>query len=109
MKKQVKDFFKYIDKDTTIGVDFKTKFPTEKYKVLLHDLVLDKDTILISKGKMKVEILSYGKKEGNLIGHISIKYRYGKKREGTKAREAIKAVIPDIPIAIGTGYDEKEM
>jgi hypothetical protein len=101
MKKNVKDFLKYLEKETSITIDLTTASPTEKIYNSINQPVLI-NVLGINQGKLGLAVISCGCK--NCKNVISVEVLYGANAgEFTHAKSVqnkIKSVVPTIEVKL---------
>ena len=101
MKKNVKDFLKYIEKETSITVDLRTVSPTQKLRNSINQPILI-NVLGINQGTLGLAVMSCGcKKCKNVIG-VEVLYgaNAGELSHAKSVQNQIKSAVPSIEVEL---------
>ena len=109
MKKNIKDFLRYLEKETVITVDLETISPTQRI-VNSFNRPIHINVVGINEGTMGLVVFSCGCKNCKKLTGIEILYgQNGSEINDAKiVRNQIKSVVPSIPVEIRL-VDEEDL
>ena len=101
MKKNVRDFLKYLEKETSITFDISTISPTQKLLNSMNRPVLI-NVLGINEGSLGLTVLSCGcKRCKNIIG---VEVLYGKNEgelyDAQIVQNQIRVAVPSMPVEL---------
>ena len=108
MKKNVKDFLNYIEKETSIAIDLTTASSTQKFSNLIGKPVLV-DVVGINKSTLRLVVKSCGCKNCNNVICIDILHgdHAGELSHAKRFMNEIKSIVPTIDVTLtNVTYDE---
>jgi hypothetical protein len=101
MRKNVKDFLNYLEKETSITIDFTTASPTRKLRNSIDQPIL-LVVLGINKGTLGLRVISCGCKNCNKVIGIEILHRgfAGELSNAKRVQNEIMSIVPEIDVAV---------
>ena len=101
MKKNVKDFLKYIEKETSITIDLTTISPTQKIVNSVNQPILI-NVLGINQGTLGLAVMSCGCKNCKNVMGVEVLYsaNAGELSHAQIVQDQIKSAVPSIQVEL---------